>query len=48
MIDNVMYDIRRDEYFALGDDPAGFYTNTWYSGEPIWTTAVKEVYRTSQ
>ena len=44
MIDNAMYDIRRDEYFDPGNSPAHFYTNSWYSGEPVWTTALKQVY----
>ena len=48
MIDNFMYDIKRDEYFGIGDDPEDFYTNTWYEGEPVWNTAMKQVERRSQ
>jgi len=44
MIDNYMYDIKRDEYFTIGTDLEEYFYTSWNDGEPLWTTASKQVW----
>jgi len=49
MIDNDMYDIKRDEVFIGGTYTMEEYFYTWWNdGEGLWSTANKQVQRRGQ
>jgi len=46
MVDNFMYDVRRDEEFLIGRNPEQYHAYWWNDAEPLWITATKQVYIT--